>query len=275
MLSYQHHYHVGNHGDVLKHWVVYESVKYMQNKTKPFDYIDTHAGAGLYHLSEEKSQKLKEYEAGITQLLQASPSELSDFCKLMSTYVSQQEYPGSSFLANQLLRPDDRAWLFELHPQTYEELLLHCPKTRRCFPRREDGFVGLLGLLPNQSKRALVLIDPSYELKEDYEKVISIAEKAIHKMPNTVLAIWYPVVDRSNVEKLQQSIRISKLRNVLQLELRVTGDNQRRGMTGSGMIIINPPWTLKDNAEAVLPVLSSLLAESDSAGYDVTTLVNE
>ncbi|XOV77402.1 MAG: 23S rRNA (adenine(2030)-N(6))-methyltransferase RlmJ [Aestuariibacter sp.] len=275
MLSYQHHYHVGNHGDVLKHWVLYEVFCYLQKKPKPFDYIDTHAGAGLYQLNDGKTLKLKEYESGIARLLNNPPNSMSAFCELMASYTKQGLYPGSSYLANSLLRRGDRSWLYELHPATFKELEQHCPKRRYCFPRNEDGFTGLLGLLPNQAKRAVVLIDPSYELKEDYQKVVSIAEKSLQKMPNTVVLIWYPVVNRQHIEELLKAIRHSTLNNVLNIELRTTSDGDAKGMTGSGMIVINPPWTLKSIAQEVLPALSDVLAADEGAGYDVQQLVEE
>lgn len=275
MLSYQHHYHIGNHGDVLKHWVLYEVLSYLQQKDKPFDYIDTHAGAGLYSLQDPKAQKLKEFESGIAKLLANPPKDMEAFVELMQAYHDKGQYPGSSYLVNSLLRRGDRSWLYELHPQTFLELQECCRGQRASFTRNEDGFAGLLGLLPNQSKRAMVLIDPSYELKEDYQKVVQVAEAAWQRMANTVIMIWYPVVQRHYVEELLESITQSNLKDVLQIELRIAEDGDKKGMTGSGMIIINPPWTLKASAESILPQLANVLASNSSAGFDVEQLVQE
>lgn len=274
MLSYQHHYHVGNHADVLKHWVLFECISYLQKKDKPFDYIDTHAGAGLYELNDRKTQKLKEFETGINRLLENPLPELQDYIALLSGFIEQGQYPGSPAIVNQLLRRGDKSWLFELHPQSFTELETQCARKRQTFVRQEDGFQGLNGLLPTASKRALVLIDPSYELKEDYQNVILAAEKAISRMPQTSLLIWYPVVESHHVASLFQTIQKSALRNVLQIELHIAPDTQEKGMTGSGMILVNPPWTLKERAETILPKLCQTLAP-DQGDFAITTLVEE
>ncbi|MCC2605825.1 23S rRNA (adenine(2030)-N(6))-methyltransferase RlmJ [Planctobacterium marinum] len=274
MLSYQHHYHVGNHADILKHWVLFECLSYMQKKDKPFDYIDTHGGAGIYRLNDSKTQKLKEFETGVTRLLAEPIAEMQDFVALLQGFVAQGQYPGSPGLVNELLRRGDKSWLFELHPQTFAELAQHCTRKRQTFVRQEDGFVGLNSLLPVASKRALVLIDPSYELKEDYEKVIETAEKARQKMPQTSLLIWYPVVDRLYVNLMLRKIQKSTLRNVLQLELCIAPDSDEKGMTGSGMILINPPWTMAEQARRLLPELTRVLA-GDAGEFAVNSLIPE
>ncbi|BDX07357.1 23S rRNA (adenine(2030)-N(6))-methyltransferase RlmJ [Planctobacterium marinum] len=274
MLSYQHHYHVGNHADVLKHWVLFECLTYLQKKDKPFDYIDTHSGAGIYDLKDSKTQKLKEFETGITRLLAQPVPALEDFTQLIKQFVDKGQYPGSPAIVDALLRRGDKSWLFELHPQTFTELEQHCARKRQCFVRQEDGFKGLTALLPVASKRALVLIDPSYELKEDYRNVVIAAEKAIQRMPQTTVLIWYPVVQRQYVESLVTGIQESKLRNVLQIELRIAADSDEKGMTGSGMIVVNPPWTLAKQAEALLPDLTEVLSPSEG-NWDVSPLVAE
>lgn len=274
MLSYQHHYHAGNHADVLKHWILFECLTYLQKKDKPFDYIDTHSGAGVYHLKDSKTQKLKEFESGIARLLDNPIPALEAFLKLISRFNDKAQYPGSPAIVDALLRRGDKSWLFELHPQTFAELEQHCARKRQCFVRREDGFKGLNALLPVSSKRALVLIDPSYELKEDYQNVVNAAHKAIERMPQTTVLIWYPVVQRQYVDSLLSSIQGSKLRNVLQIELRIAPDSEEKGMTGSGMIVVNPPWTLSKQAATVLPDLSAILAQ-DGGSWDVKTLIEE
>lgn len=274
MLSYQHHYHVGNHADILKHWVLFECLSYLQKKDKPFDYIDTHSGSGIYQLNDAKTQRLKEFETGVSKLLAHPFAEIQDFVAVLQDFVAQDQYPGSPGLVNTLLRRGDKSWLFELHPQSFAELEQHCARKRQSFVRMEDGFKGLNGLLPVASKRALVLIDPSYELKEDYEKVIETSQQAVNKMPQTSILIWYPVVDRLYVNLMLRKIQKSTLRNVLQLELCIAPDTQEKGMTGSGMILINPPWTLSDKAKSVLPQLTQVLA-GNGGEFAINTLVDE
>lgn len=262
MLSYQHHYHVGNHADVLKHWVLFECVKHFLKKDKPFEYIDTHAGAGLYSLLDEKTLKLKEFEDGINRLMTNTPEALAEFVAFIRNFIEQQQYPGSPAIVDRMLRRGDKSWLFELHPQTFAEITQHCARRRKTFVRQESGFQGLNGLLPVASKRALVLIDPSYELKEDYQNVCTAIERAYRKMPQATLLLWYPVVKRSNVSVIEDQLLASPVRNIVQLELNINPDSDETGMTGSGMILVNPPWTLALQAEKVLPTLLQTLAMS-------------
>ena len=267
MLSYQHHYHVGNHADVLKHWVLFESLRHMQKKPTAFDYIDTHAGAGLYQFSDPKTQKLKEFETGINRVLANPFEQIAAFLKLITQFTSKGEYPGSPALVNSMLRDPDRSWLFELHPQTVDETRRHfetkkTARKRKTMVRQEDGFQGLDGILPTASKRALVLIDPSYEIKEDYVNVVDAIKKAVAKMPQLTLLLWYPVVNRDDVHVIETQLLRSEIRNVLQLELSISADSDEKGMTGSGMMIVNPPWTLKASAESVLPKLTNILSKN-------------
>lgn len=279
MLSYQHHYHVGNHADVLKHWVLFESVNYMQKKPTAFDYIDTHAGAGLYHFSDPKTQKLKEYESGINRILANPFEQINPFLQLITKFTSIGKYPGSPALVDSVLRDPDRSWLFELHPKTVEETKRHfetkkSARKRKTMVRQEDGFQGLNGVLPTASKRALVLIDPSYEIKEDYVNVVDAIKKAIAKMPQITVLLWYPIVNRDDVYVIETQLLRSKIRNVLQLELSISDDSEEKGMTGSGMIIVNPPWTLKASAESVLPKLANILSEQ-SGNHLIRQIVEE
>ncbi|MGB0734322.1 MAG: 23S rRNA (adenine(2030)-N(6))-methyltransferase RlmJ, partial [Pontibacterium sp.] len=164
MLSYQHHFHAGNHGDVIKHWLLIECLTYLQQKDKPFDYIDTHAGAGLYDLTSSKATKTQESHAGVLRLDWSSLPALTNYHDAIHDDLAQVKYPGSPLLVKRTLRQGDKAWLFEMHPQTIVELRQHCAEKRLSYVQEEDGFQGLLRLLPNKSRRALVLIDPSYEI---------------------------------------------------------------------------------------------------------------
>lgn len=274
MLSYQHHYHVGNHADVLKHWVLFECIQYMQKKPKAFEYIDTHAGAGLYDFDDPKTQKLKEFETGVNLLLANPFEEIQDFTTLLAEFTECGQYPGSPALVNHLLRDNDKSWLFELHPQTVEETKRHCAIKRKTFVRQENGFQGLQGLLPTASKRAIVLIDPSYEIKEDYVNVAQAIKKAINKMPQTMILLWYPIVKRTDVEVIETTLMRNGVRNILQLELCIAPDSEEKGMTGSGMIVVNPPWTLIQKAQAVLPKLTNILVKA-SGNYLINQLVDE
>lgn len=274
MLSYQHHYHAGNHADVLKHWLLLECLYYLQKKNKPFDYIDTHAGAGLYQLDSKEAQKTRESAKGVLQLDWEKLPGLALYRSAVEDDLSRNQYPGSPLLVKRLLRSEDNAWFFELHPQTITELREHCAKKHKCFVQQEDGFVGLLGLLPNKSRRALVLIDPSYEIKDDYQTVVTIMAKAYKKMPQTMLLLWYPVVDRQRINTLERVIKESAIRNVQLFELGIN-KNADFGMGASGMIIVNPPWTLADHFDQWAPELARQLGQDGQHYYRYAQLAGE
>ncbi len=274
MLSYQHHYHAGNHADVLKHWLLLECVRHLQRKDKPFDYIDTHAGAGLYDLNSDQARKTGEALQGVQKIDWSKLPELVDYQASIANDLAQQRYPGSSLLVTRALRTGDRGWLYEMHPRTVKELELHCARRKSCFVRQDDGFKGVLSLLPNPSRRALVLIDPSYEVKQDYQTVVEVADACIKKMPQTMLLIWYPVVDRSRITTLEKHIGRTAMRNVHLFEMGVA-DDSCDGMTASGLIAVNPPWTLADRFAQLAPALSAQLADDGKSRWRHQELVPE
>lgn len=279
MLSYRHGFHAGNFADVLKHLVQVEILAYLQKKDKPFDYIDTHAGAGLYRLRGEMAAKNCEYGNGIGRLLPENPGlpalqPYLDSVLAHNTGGRLNVYPGSPAIACGLLRPQDKAWLFELHPADIEQLRRAC-LGRNIHIRGEDGFHGLVALLPTPSRRALVLIDPSYELKEDYRRVVDALKLIYRKMPTATVALWYPVVERARIDQLERQIVASGIRWVEQFELGIRADTDGRGMTASGMIVVNPPWTLRATMEQLLPPLAKLLSEDGGEYQRTRSLVGE
>ncbi|GLS26350.1 23S rRNA (adenine(2030)-N(6))-methyltransferase RlmJ [Marinibactrum halimedae] len=274
MLSYQHCYHAGNHADVLKHWLLLECVQYLQKKPKPFDYIDTHAGEGLYNLTSAEAQKTGESASGIGRVPWNQLPGLDAYHHAIEHDLIKQSYPGSPLLIKRLLRPGDKAWLFELHPQAIVPLKKHCAQKGLSVVQHSDGFIGLLSLLPTQSRRALVLIDPSYEVKSDYLKVVEIMEKAYKKMPNSMMLLWYPVVDRQWVKVMESTFRSSSLRNVQLFEMGVEDENNK-GMTASGMVVVNPPYTLEKKFHSTIPALSKALSEDGIARTRFDVLVGE
>lgn len=273
MLSYRHSFHAGNPADVLKHIVLIETLTYLTKKDKALDYIDTHSGVGLYKLAADEAQKTQEYKDGIEKLwqYQGESEEISRYVQLAKQFNKGNlaVYPGSPLIADKLLRKDDKRWLFELHPKDYVSLsnnieeLSNSRKHSRV--RKEDGFVGLQGLLPPQSKRACVLIDPPYEVKKDYETAVNTVIKAHRKFATGTYMIWYPVVERERIDKMEQALVASGVKRVQLFELATSADTDEKGMTASGMIVINPPWLLKESMDKVLPELVSLL--SDSSGF--------
>ena len=278
MLSYRHSYHAGNFADVLKHIVLIEILLHLGKKDKAFDYIDTHSGAGLYDLRSVHAEKLQEYQTGIGKLKAEEWLELShyfDAVNGMNPDGILQLYPGSPLIARHFMRPQDRAWLYELHSEDARLLATNMRSDKRVRVMREDGLKGLLTLLPPVSRRGLVLIDPSYEIKSDYDLVTKTVIEAHKKFATGSYAIWYPVVERSRIQRMEKQLINSGIKNIQRFELAITDDNNARGMTSSGMIVINPPWQLMATMQGLLPRLCKALAADNGAFFKADVLVAE
>ncbi len=278
MLSYRHSFHAGNFADVIKHIVLVEILQHLCRKDAPFDYIDTHAGAGLFDLASEPANKLQEFKGGIAKLSPPEWPELAAYFALLKGYNSPgklEHYPGSPLIAQHFLRAKDRAWLFELHPADFVILDNSIAGDRRIKAVQEDGFNGLLRLVPPVSRRALVLMDPAFEVKDDYLQVVVSCTRAWKKFATGIYAIWYPVVDRERSDELESRFVNSGMRNIQRFELGLTADTDARGLTAAGMIVINPPWTLMDRMTALLPRLVAALGRDDGAFFRADTLVEE
>ncbi len=282
MLSYRHSFHAGNFADVLKHVVLVEMLDHLIQKETPFEYIDTHSGAGLYHLESDDAQKLQEHANGIGQLSAKDFPEIGRYFEMIQSLNPPNTlavYPGSPVIAQHFLRPQDRAWLFELHPQDYERLVNNMRSSGRISKkiqlRCENGFKGLNALLPPSCRRGLVLVDPSYEIKSDYERVIDRVMGSYKKFSNGVYAIWYPVVDRHRIEAMEVQLLKSGIKNIQRFELGIAEDSAAQGMTSSGMIVINPPWTLYKKMFDLLPKLALQLAQGDASFFKCDVLSAE
>lgn len=268
MLSYRHSFHAGNPADVLKHLVLAQVLDYQTIKDKPLDYIDTHSGAGFFELAAADAQKTQEFRDGIAKLwqYQSQHQALNDYIALIKSFNETDElafYPGSPKIAEHYLRRQDKGWFFELHPRDLLLLQENMQGKRSIRVRGDNGFVGLVGLLPPASRRACVLIDPPYEVKDDYETVVTTLIKAHKRFSTGTFMIWYPVVDRERINTLEQGLIDSGMRNIQLFELATQADTDVHGMTASGMIVINPPWKLKQTMDAVLPELKALLSQPD------------
>ncbi len=278
VLSYRHSFHAGNFADVLKHTVLVEILQHLKRKDKPFDYIDTHAGAGLYDLQSAEAAKLGEYRDGIGRLNADEWPELKEFLQLVARFNPAGglvAYPGSPVIAQQLMRNQDRASLFELHPADLEALQRNIGRDRRIHVYNENGHQGLLRLLPPPSRRVVVLLDPSYEVKTEYRQLQQTLEKAWRKFSGGVYALWYPVIERQRTEDFIDAIAGSGIRDIQCFELGVAADAPGHGMTACGMLVVNPPWTLQGTMSELLPRLSRTLAQGPGAFSRVEVLVPE
>lgn len=274
MLSYRHAFHAGNHADVLKHCVLVALMRYLQGKDKPYWVIDTHAGAGDYRLDTGYAAQNAEWETGIQQLWAANnlPEPLADYVQLVRQSNPDgklRRYPGSPRIASQLLRSQDRLKLFEMHPTDAVQLTKAFKGLgRQVKVSHEEGLGGLKASLPPPTRRALVLIDPSYEDKRDYAQVVQALKDSLSRFATGVYALWYPLLDSLDSRKLPD--RLHAIRgDWLDVQLRVKSPSAT-GMFGSGMFILNPPWTLRATLEQCMPTLTQLLRQDETANFKIT-----
>lgn len=266
MLSYRHGFHAGNFADVLKHSLLALTIHALKQKDKPFVYIDTHAGAGKYSLKSEFAQKTGEFQQGIARLWSAAPAHeaVKDYLAAVraeNTGKQLVRYPGSPQLVRRLVRSQDRLQLSELHGSDFESLQQLYAGDKQVTVAKEDGLAMLNKKLPPIQKRGLILIDPSYEVRSDYVKVVEALQGAHRRFATGIYALWYPVIDRDATERLLQRISDTGIPKQLRIEHCVAEDGAVRGMTGSGMLFINPPWQLDSQAESLLPWLNRILAD--------------
>ncbi|EPE66189.1 23S rRNA (adenine(2030)-N(6))-methyltransferase RlmJ [Pasteurella multocida] len=281
MLSYRHSFHAGNHADVLKHLVLMLIIENLQQKEKGFYYLDTHAGVGRYRLFSEEAEKTAEFEQGIARLWQRDdlPEEVARYIKLIKQVnyggKALRYYAGSPLIAAKMLRPQDRALLTELHPSDYPLLRNNFKEFDNVTTKRYNGFQQLKATLPPKERRGLVLIDPPYELKEDYDLVVNAIEEGYKRFATGIYAIWYPVVLRQQTKRILKGLEKTGIRKILQIELAVRPDSDQRGMTASGMIVINPPWTLTQQMQNILPYLTNVLVPEGTGSWTVKWITPE
>jgi 23S rRNA (adenine2030-N6)-methyltransferase len=269
LLSYRHAFHAGNFADVLKHLVLANTLHYATRKNAPVFYLDTHAGAGVYRLSSDAAHKTSEAAAGIRKLDfvlllgQASTegkAALQTYFDVINPFVQRGQYPGSPLIAANMLRRNDHLHLCELHSTDYRVLLDLCENDKRIRYEQEDGYSRIAALLPPVQKRAVILIDPSYELREDYARSVKAVAAICKRMPSAQVLLWYPVVLRANIEWMIGALTKAGLRDLWQVELGVREDTDAHGMTASGLFLVNPPWTLATQLKQSLPLLQAQLA---------------
>jgi 23S rRNA (adenine2030-N6)-methyltransferase len=266
MLSYRHAFHAGNHADVLKHFIEIQLLRYLAKKEKPFWYIDTHAGAGCYSLDSGYSIHNAEYESGITRLWGRNdmPSPLAEYVALVKRFNPDGQlklYPGSPLIALELLREQDKMRLFELHPADSEILGQNISgHGAQVLIQTADGFDALKALLPPPPRRALVLIDPPYEVMQDYQRVISALRDGLTRFATGIYAAWYPLLQRAEALNLPGQLKRLPVKSWLNVSLSVQAPNKDGfGMHGSGLFIINPPWLLHEVLQLVMPYLVNVL----------------
>jgi 23S rRNA (adenine2030-N6)-methyltransferase len=273
MLAYRHAFHAGNHADVLKHITLTLLLRYMNQKDKPYRLVDTHAGAGGYSLEGRYAQKKGEFEQGIGRLWTRDdlPEAVADYVDLVRRFNPQgplEQYPGSPAFAQMLLRAQDQLRLYELHPTDHRILESYLGSVKGAEVKNADGFEGLKSQLPPSTRRAVVLMDPSYEGHGDYGRVIASLRDALGRFAEGVYMVWYPQVQKLEAAQLPRRLEALAPKGWLHARLTVQEpDSQGFGLAGSGVFIINPPFTLREQLLGVLPYLVDVLGQYDEANY--------
>jgi 23S rRNA (adenine2030-N6)-methyltransferase len=264
-MNYRHAYHAGNFADVMKHAILALVIDYLKRKEAPFLVLDTHAGIGTYDLNGIEAQKTGEWRNGIGKVLSESdfPAELTPYLECVRSLNpagAMTRYPGSPSLAAMLTRPQDRLALVELHPADLGTLKRTTVNDARAGIHHMDGYEALKALLPPPERRGLVLIDPPFEVKDELERLRRGLTRALKRWPTGLFLVWYPIKAGAQIERFHADLTMLGLPPTLAAEIHLHPQPEATGLIGSGLAIINPPWTLEKSLETLLPWLARVLA---------------
>jgi 23S rRNA (adenine2030-N6)-methyltransferase len=260
MLSYQHGYHAGNFADVLKHAALCSLLTYLAQKDKPLFYLETHAGKGLYDLTDRQAEKTGEYKLGVEPIwanknkLPPSFAPYISILKKLNTQSALTRYPGSPYMAIELLRHIDRLYLCELHPREYDALSTLPHLNKRVHSSNQDGIEALNSLLPPIEKRGLIFVDPSYEVKDEYKTIPKAIKQSYSRFSTGVYCIWYPIINSHLCEQFIRRMQSIEAKNALRVEF-LQNPALPSGMNGCGLWLINPPFTFAAEIESILSTL--------------------
>lgn len=282
-MNYRHAYHAGNFADVVKHAVLVRIVEYLKAKEAAFRVVDTHAGAGLYHLGSGAASRTGEWQTGIGKLLDAKlPSEAA---RLLEPYLAAVRavnpagqlttYPGSPVIVRSLLRKQDRLTAIELHPDDARTLEKRFAGDIQARIIELDGWLSLGAHVPPKEKRGLALVDPPFELAGEYERLIEGLAKAYKRWPGGVYVLWYPVKDRAAVRRFRQALSDTGIPKILDVRFDIRAAAAEARLDGSGLIVVNPPFVLEAELKTMLPALSKVLAEDGASRFTVEWLSGE
>lgn len=283
-MNYRHIYHAGNFADVFKHCILVLLLESLLRKEKPFCYVDTHAGLGIYDLQSLPAQKTLEYLRGISLILNCDhediPTEIAPYLAAIKklnknvavtkalTGDSMHFYPGSPFVARTMLRSCDRMILMELHQEDVLTLKQEFAQDQQVVVHHYDGYQGLKAFLPPQERRGLVLIDPAFEQKDEFAKVLFSLERALTRWQNGIYAIWYPIKDFTSVDNFLRDLSKTGS-HYLVCEMTISKQTALKEFVGCGMVIVNPPWQIEKALEKVLPWLWKILSPNSEGGVKI------
>jgi 23S rRNA (adenine2030-N6)-methyltransferase len=269
-MNYRHAYHAGNFADVMKHAALALMVEYLKRKDTPFFVLDTHAGIGLYDLASEQAGKTGEWRSGILPVLEAAhaPAEATpylDLVKGLNEGSILQTYPGSPTVAARLMRDQDRLALVELHPEDVRALKARFAGDRRVGVHHMDGYQALKALLPPTEKRGLVLMDPPFEVADEFERLRKGLALALKRWPNGMFGLWYPIKAREKVARWHADLEMLGLPKTLVAELMIRAGDAPDTLNGNGLVLVNPPWKLDEALAALLPWLAAAMAPDEGS----------
>jgi 23S rRNA (adenine2030-N6)-methyltransferase len=277
-MNYSHSYHAGNFADVFKHIILLALIKSFLRKDKPFCYLDTHAGSGVYDLFAESAQKTKEYKTGVEKLFHKEhlPPLVKQYLsciqrinnRLTQSIISDlRYYPGSPTLAHYFLRPQDRMILNDLHPQEAQTLKRDYAKDSRVSVHTADGYQSLKAFLPPKERRGLILMDPPYERPHEFADIVTALPTALKRFETGTYAIWYPIKDRLHIDRFHRAIKAAVQQPVHVVEMSIYQEVSPLHLNGSGMLIINPPWEIDHQIQDFLPWLWKSLSNQGQGQF--------
>ena len=283
-MNYRHAFHAGNFADVIKHIVLVRMLTYLQDKQAAFRVIDTHAGAGVYDLTSEEARRGGEWLTGIARVMQARFSEMTlplvaPYLDIVRSFNPQRDltvYPGSPLIARALLRPQDRLTACEVEPKARKQLIDALRRDTQARVVDLDGWTALPAFVPPKERRGLVLIDPPYEQKDEFERLADGFTEAFAKWPTGSFVLWYPVKSRRATDTLARHVAQAvgagaTPGKALRLEFSVAPQTAEAGLVSAGLLIVNPPWTLAGELKAILPELEKPLGQGGAGRFRLET----
>jgi len=283
-MNYRHAFHAGGFADVIKHIVLVRILSYLQDKQAPFRVIDTHAGAGVYDLTGDEARRSGEWLTGIARVMQARFSEtalplVAPYLDIVRAFNPQRDlkaYPGSPLIARALLRPQDRLTACEVEPKARKRLIEALRRDTQARVVDLDGWVALPAFVPPKERRGLVLIDPPYEKKDEFERLAEGFAQAFVKWPTGSYLLWYPVKSRRATDSLARHVAGvvgagASPGKCLRLEFSVAPQMAEAGLTSAGLLIVNPPWKLAAELKAILPELEKPLGQGGAGRFRLET----
>ncbi|MEI9403913.1 23S rRNA (adenine(2030)-N(6))-methyltransferase RlmJ [Mesorhizobium argentiipisi] len=282
-MNYRHAYHAGNFADVVKHAVLARLVEYLKQKDKAFRVIDTHAGIGRYDLASVEAGKTGEWQSGIGRLAEATlePQAAALLQPYLEAVCAQnvdgglKHYPGSPLIVRDLLRSQDRLTAIELHPEDAARLKSVFAGDFQARVIELDGWLALGAQLPPKEKRGLVLIDSPFEEEGEFLRLVEGLQKAHRRWPGGIYALWYPIKDRKAVTTFRATLKETGIPKLLDIAFEIQPASDEPSLDGSGLVVVNPPYTLESELRVMLPVLHRALAVRQPSRWTLDWLAGE